>query len=587
MEISPYPAQSEILEQTERLLKSKTFTGSERLKRFLSWTVDRVLRGEAESIKQFTIGREVFDRGQEFDPRIDSIVRTEAQRLRRKLDEYYRSDGVSDPVLISFESGSYAPVFCLRTGDVAGHDGRSSDAVRTDARRPAIAVLPFSNLSADPKQEYFCRGIAESIQERLAKSAKLKVISPISAFRYGSVEPDLARVGRGLHADTIVQGSMRQMGSKARIHAKAIDLASGTCIWAQAFDKDMGDLFAVEDEIARAVTNVLVEPDAINSAIPELAPPRAEAYRLYLRGRHLWNKLTVDGCQQALKPFLRAIAIEPGYAQAYAALADDYHWLIFFGVCNPAKLASLTRRLSLKALQLDRNCAEAYISLATETAALEWQWKDAEVLFKRGLELRPNYVLGYLLRAYCRMQRDDREGSRADVEKALDLDPLSPRSHRAAGIYEYVFGDYESAIAAFDRALELGPEMKNTHYYRGLALLGAARYEDAAAAIDDSLEPSTTAAHLGSLIAAYAACGRERQAKDALHRLHALADRSFVPLMSFVYAYIGLGMKTEALDWLERAVNERGAFAIAMPLVGPLVGEPRFQMLLRRMNLAQ
>lgn len=587
MEISAYPAQSEILEQTERILKSKTFTGSERLKRFLFWTVDRVLRGEAESIKQFTIGREVFDRGEEFDPRIDSIVRTEAQRLRRKLDEYYRTGGASDPVLISFESGTYAPVFCLRTANNAVHDGRSSEFVRTGARRPAIAVLPFSNLSADPKQEYFCRGIAESIQERLAKSSKLKVISPISAFRYGSVEPDLARVGRGLHADTIVQGSMRQMGSKARIHAKAIDLASGTCIWAQAFDKDMGDLFAVEDEIARAVTNVLVEPDAVDSAIPEPPPPKAEAYKLYLRGRHLWNKLTVDGCQQALKPFLRAIAIDPGYAQAYAALADDYHWLIFFGVCKPARLASVTRRLSLKALQLDRNCAEAYMSLATEMAALEWQWDDAEVLFKRGLELRPNYVLGYLLRGYCRLQRGDREGSRADMEKALDLDPLSPRSHRAAGFYQYVYRDYESAIADFDRALELGPEMKNTHYYRALALLGAARYEDAAAAIGDSVEPSTEGSHLGALIAAYAACGRERQAKEALNRLYALADHSFVPPMSFVYAYVGLGKKTEALDWLERAVNEHAAFGIAMPLIGCLADEPRFRMLLRRMNLDQ
>lgn len=587
MEVRAHPAESEIRDQIDRILRSKPFSGSERLRRFLFWTVDRVLRGEAESIKQFTIGQEVFDRGPEFDPRIDSIVRTEAQRLRRKLGEYYRSAGASDPVLISFESGGYAPIFTLRVDDVASNDGRCSEPAPTDTRRPAIAVLPFSNLSADPEQEYFCQGIAESIQERLAKSARLKVISPISAFRYGAVEPDLARVGRGLHADTIVQGSIRQLGSKTRIYAKAIDLVSGTCIWAQVFDKDVRDLFAVEDEIARAVTNVLVEPEATDSAIPEPAPPKAEAYKLYLRGRHLWNKLTVDGCQQALEPFLRAIAIDPGYAQAYAALADAYHWLIFFGVCDPARLASLTRRLSLKALQLDRNCAEAYISLATETAALEWQWEDAEILFRRGLELRPNYVLGYALRAYCRLQKGDLQGSHGDIQKALDLDPLSPRSHRIAGIFQYANCDYESAIATFDRALELGPEIKNTHYYRGSALLGAGRYEEAVAAINDSLEPATTGAHLGSLVAAYVACGREQQANETLRSLRTLSTQTFVPPMSFVFAYISLGMKTEALDWLERAVNERSAFAISMPLLQRLADEPRFQAVLRRMNLGQ
>jgi tetratricopeptide (TPR) repeat protein len=322
--------------------------------------------------------------------------------------------------------------------------------------------------------------------------------------------------------------------------------------------------------------------------MPESPPPNTDAYRLYLRGRYFWNQLTVEGCEKALKFFERAIAIDPGYARAYAALADDYHWLILFGVCNPNRLASLTRRLSLKALQLDRNCAEAYISLATGTAALDWQWEEAELLFRRGLELRPNYVLGYILRAFCRLQKGDREGSRADVEKALDLDPLSPRSHRVAAVCLSILRDYEAALIAFDRAVELGPEIKNTHYYRGLALLQAGRYDEAVAAISDSLEPSTTAANLGALVAAYAAAGQKRKAEESLHRLHNISNRSFAPPMSFVYAYTGLGRRAEALDWLERAVQERSAFTILLPPLAENLGrEPRFQALLQLMNLSQ
>lgn len=585
--VSASPAEFEIRRQIERILNSKAFTGSERLRRFLRWTAEQTLLGKTENIKQYTIGREVFDRGAEFDPRIDSIVRTEAQRLRRKLHEYYQNEGDSDSVLISFESGGYVPEFRRRPSKVPADNDRP-EFVSIGTHKPAIAVLPLSNLSADAEQEYFCQGIAESIQERLAASAALKVISPLSAFRFASIERNLNRLGRGLRVDTIVQGSLRQFEGRVRVHVKAIDVASEACIWAQRFDRDIRDLFAIEDEIAWAVTKALTDQQSAEPAVPESPAPGSEAYRLYLRGRHLWNKLTVDGCQEASKFFVRAISIEPDYAQAYAALADDYHWLIFFGVRNPDQLAHVTRRLSLKALLLDRNCAEAYVSLATQTAVFEWQWGDAEVLFRRGLELRPNYVLGYVLRAFCRLQAGDLEGSRSDVEKTLDLDPLSPRSHRAAGIRLYILRDYQGAISAFDRALELGPEIKSTHYYRGLALLGAERYDDAAVAINDSLEPSTAGAHLGALVAAYAAGRRKQKANETFRRLHELSSRSFVPPISFGFAYAGLGRKAEALDWIERAVNERSAFTIVTltPFLEDLRGEPRFQPLLRRMNLS-
>jgi tetratricopeptide (TPR) repeat protein len=206
---------------------------------------------------------------------------------------------------------------------------------------------------------------------------------------------------------------------------------------------------------------------------------------------------------------------------------------------------------------LDRNCAEAYIGLAVSTAVFEWRWDEAEVLFRRGLQLRPNYVPGYLQRALCRLQRGHLEDSRCDIEKALDLDPLSARSHRGAGMRFYLLHDFADAIVSFDRALELGPDIENTHYFRGLALLQLGRTDDAIAALAQSLEPSTAGARLGALVAAYTAGGYRRKAQEALRDLHQRLTNGSASPFAFVHAYAGLGETSHALDWLERCADER------------------------------
>ena len=580
---------SEIRAQTERIVNSGAFAGSERLCRFLTWTVEQSLQGRAESIKQYIIGCEVFDRGTNFDPRIDSIVRTEAQRLRRKLSAYYESEGASDPILILFQPGSYVPAFRRRSRFKAAEKSSGPKPVSIGTRRHAIAVLPFLNLSADADQEYFCRGIAESIQERLASSPNLKVISTFSAFRFGSAVNDLACIGRDLGVDTIVQGSVQQADTIIRIHARAVDAQSGSYLWARAFDREMQDVFAVQDEIAHAIAEQLTVELGIEVCTASTARPTPDAYKLYLRGRHLWNQLRVEDLEQAAECFLRAISLAPEYAQAYAALADTYHWLIFFRVRRPAGLTDVTRDLALRALRLDRHCAEAHVAFGTVTAAFEWRWDEGEDFFGRGLELLPNYLPGYLQRSLCRLQKGDLEGSRADVEKALDLDPLSPRSHRAAGVHLYLSRDYRGAIAAFDRALELGPEIKHSQYLLGLALLQAGRSGEAIAAIRKSSERFAHGTYLGALVAAFVAAGRKQEADEALRQLHDLSAHSFVSALAFVHAYAGIGGKSEALDWLEKAADERetGLMNLSLdPLLSDLRDEPRFRLVLHKMNLA-
>ncbi|MBV8568981.1 MAG: hypothetical protein JO319_00065 [Acidobacteriaceae bacterium] len=582
------PPDSEIRAQLDRIVASKIFAASERLRRFLIWTVEQVLLGDIHHIKQYTIGREVFDRRADFDPRTDSIVRTEAQRLRRKLSQYYRANGSSDPILLSFETGSYVPVFRKREETNTAKRKTRLEPVSITKRRPAVAVLPFSNLTGFADQDYFCRGIAESIQERLANSHTLRVISSLSAFRFGDQEQDRATIGRELGVNTIVEGSVQLVGSRIRVHAKAGDVISGTYIWARVFDREMRDLFSIQDEIAQAVTNALLEQEGLATVGPT-AIPVADAYRLYLRGRYEWNKVTVEGCEHAVRCFLRAISVAPEYAPSYAALAEAYHWLIFFGVRSPSTLVPITRRLALQALRLDRNCPEAYIVLAVVTAAFEWEWEDAEAFFRRGLDLRPNYVPGYLQRAFCRTERGALDESRRDIDKTLELDPLSARAHRGIGFHLYLLRDFANAIASFDRALELGPDIENTHYFRGLALLQAGRPRDAVAAITQSLTPATEGARLGALAAAYAAAGSRPKAEEMLRRLHHCFRSGFASPIAFVHAYANTDQTSKALDWLERAADQRytGMVQIKLdPLFDPLREESRFQAVLKRTKLA-
>ncbi len=570
-------SESDILVQLQRITDSKVFAGSPRLCRFLVWTVKQTLHDGGEGIKQYAVGREVFDRKDDFDPRVDSIVRTEAQRLRRKLREYYESSGSSDPVVISFGSGSYVARF------------KKFDPPQTIGERPrqAVAVLPFENLTANPELDFFCRGMTEGVQERLASARKLKIISSDSAFRFG-VGSDFSLVASRLGVTAIVQGSIQQISERIRVRVKAIDLASGSYIWAQAFDRQMRDVFAVEDEIAFSVADALTVQLLGDRKDSNLSPPPIEAYKLYLQGRHHWNQLSPEHCEKALDCFTRAILLFPEYAQPYAALAEAYLWLIYFSTRAAGELVEVARGAALQAIRLDPKCAEAYVALGSVTGAFDFQWEESERLFRQGLELRPNYVPGYIQRAFVRAQAGDLEGARLDQEVALELDPLSPRCYRLIAVRLYLQRDYESALIAIERALQLGPEVKHSYYLRGLIELQAGRYKQAIISLRESIEDSAPGLYRGALVAAYAMGGFMPEATEVLRTLHERAKHSFVSPIAFVHAYTGMDAKSEALDWLAKAADGRYIGLMCLetdPFFDSLRAEARFLSVLERMHL--
>ena len=259
----------EIQAQLSRILASPGFRSSERLRRFLRFAVERTLAGEAAQLKEYLVGRDVFDRGSSYDPRMDSIVRVEAQRLRKKLREYYQAHGSADSIRISFQAGSYVPAFTRPVRvDAAGAENTASPEP-PDPR--TVAVLPFSNLSPEPDQEYFCDGIAEDIINALTPIPEFKVIGRTTTLSLKRSTADLREMGVRLGAGTIVEGTVRKTGNVLRISAKLVNSETQQVSWSWVFDRQTQDLFVIGDEIARSIADALratLGPDYHGNALP-------------------------------------------------------------------------------------------------------------------------------------------------------------------------------------------------------------------------------------------------------------------------------------------------------------------------------
>lgn len=237
--------------QLERILKSEAFINSGRLSRFLRFAIEQTLGGTEERLKEYPLGVEVFDKHESFDPRIDSIVRVEARRLRSKLDSYYQGPGRNDAVVIRFFKGCYVPVFELRN-DLPRGTEFSAPQVQVRAR---LAVLPFSNLSADAETEFFSVGLTQELIDAVTKVPGLRVVARTSSFQFRDKAVDVQRIGESLKVDAVLQGSVRRSAQRVRITAQLVSVREGYYLWSESFDRTIDDVFLLQEEIARAIVD--------------------------------------------------------------------------------------------------------------------------------------------------------------------------------------------------------------------------------------------------------------------------------------------------------------------------------------------
>ena len=339
---------------------------------FSRFTVELTLSGETDRIKEYTLGRDVFDRDKNYDPRADSIVRVEARRLRKKLGEYYQEFGSTDPVSIEFPAGQLC----------SGLPAEATRCPPPDQLRPllpeprplnprTVAVLPFRNLSSDPDQDFFCEGIAEEILNTLTTVPQLNVVARTSVFRFKGSH-DVREIGRQLHAGTVIEGSVRKAGNRLRISAQAIDAIRESC-YGPALSTAISPMCSRCRMRSRWPSRIrCMSPWGSHARLLPSGKrkPALEAYTLLLKGRHFWNQVSQTGMQAALAEFTRAISLYPDYAPPYAALAEAYLKLTFWGVVPPREGISRARQAALEAIRLDPKLADAYAFLGAIASAV-------------------------------------------------------------------------------------------------------------------------------------------------------------------------------------------------------------------------
>lgn len=458
-----------------------------------------------------------------------------------------------------------------------------------------IAVLPFANFSADPENDYFCDGLAEELLNALAKIQGLKVAARTSSFSFREKNLDVGAIGATLGVNTVLEGSVRKSGNRLRITAQLINASDGFHIWSGQYDRELSDIFAVQEEITLAIVDSL--------KLKLLGDQRAEvlrrctenthAYSLYLHGRFFWNKRTAEDVHRAIRYFEEAIELDPNYALAYTGIADCYNASGFsYDLGLPAaEVISRAKTAAAQALEIDDTLAEAQTSVAYAKLLFDWDFEQAEALFRRALELNPNYVNArhwytHLLIALSRFDEALAEG-----ERALDLDPLSVVMNTHFGWHFMCTREDDLAIAQLHRTFTLDPKFVAAQWYLALAFEQAGRYSEAETAFREVLQSTNQdliiradAAHF------YAVSGQRERALCELAELEKLSQTRYVSSFGLALICVGLGEDDRAFGYFEKAVQEHTEMLIYLNVdsrFDRIRSDPRFKVLVRKVGVSE
>jgi TolB-like protein/DNA-binding winged helix-turn-helix (wHTH) protein/Flp pilus assembly protein TadD len=464
--------------------------------------------------------------------------------------------------------------------------------------RVMLAVLPFANLTGDASQEYFSDGLTEEMISELGQinPEHLGVIGRTSVMLYKTNPKSLDQIGRELGVQYVIEGSVRRDSEHVRITAQLIQVKDQTHVWAKEYDRELKNLLAVQAEIAEEIRDEIELTIGGQKPIPAkgeesgaVATTSYEAYDLYLRGRYFWNKRTAAGFLKAADYFQQAFAKDPGFAQAYAGLADTYGLMSTWHHAPQSEFMPRARAAAQKALQLDEKLAEAHTSLALVAESYDYDWPAAEKEFRRAIELNPYYATAHQWYAEFLAWQGRFEEARAESERARQLDPLSVIIARDHAAVYYYSRQYDRAIEQSRAVLEMDPSLADWGLISS-SLVQQGKYAEALDEIERrrlTNDPTRFWAYKANI---YGRWGRTADAEQALAKVkeliaHRLPDQSDRLLL----AYAGMGRKDEAIALLQNSYAKRSNVVLSIkvdPEYDPLRGDPRFQELLRRLRFA-
>ena len=470
--------------------------------------------------------------------------------------------------------------------------GSSQDLVSLDKLR--LAVLPMANLSPDPNDSYFADGITEEIISTLSSVRGLSVISRTSVMGYKETTKKLREIGKELEVGSILESTFRKSGKKIRITTQLIDVVEDKHLWAQSYDRELDDVFAIQTDIAKQVTDALkirIFPEE-KQRIEKPATKSTEALSLYLKGKYWLNKRTEEGMKRAIKYFQEAAEADPNYPLAYIGISDAYTILVGHGYLGEVEGRSKAEQNVAKALALDDQSSEAHTSLG-DIYQLKWDWSRSEAEFRRAIELNPNYATAHLWYSNLLANLGRLDEALGEAKKALKLDPLSPIILSNEGVVYLLMGDYNEAISRLKEVLEM-----DANFVPALLQLAGAYVQTSRTDFLMALWPklqevvgegSPAFPRFRAVWASwYAWLRKQDEARRLLHEAKLERDKVYVSPSSIAAAHLYLGEKDEAFRWLEVAYKERdnGVSDLKVRLEFKSIrSDPRFQDLLRKTGL--
>jgi serine/threonine-protein kinase len=455
----------------------------------------------------------------------------------------------------------------------------------------SLAVLPFTNESGNPDAEYLSDGVTESLINSLSQLPSVKVRSRNAVFRYKGQQVEPRDVGRELDVRAVLTGRMEKRGEDLVVNVELIDTKDDSHLWGERYARKISDLATLHDELSRDITDKL-RVRLTGEEKRQLAKnysTNSEAYQLYLQGRYSWNKRTSEGLQKGIEYFTQAIEKDPAYAPAYSGLADCY-WLLNVYNVGPATAYNLKASdAASRALALDETLAEAHASLASISYRYDWNWGEAERHFKRAIELSPDYPTAHQWYSALLAAKGRFDESNSEARRAHELEPFSLTINTDVGRHFYYSRKYEESLAAHRKSIEMDRNFARGYYESGYALAAMGRHAEAISEFQRALGLDRGAlGALSGLGYAYAVAGQAKQARQVLEQLKALSAERYVSPYYFAVVHAGLGEKERALEYLEKAADERFNWLVFLnvePQLDGLRKEPRFLALVKRVGV--
>lgn len=616
---------ADIRAELKKVLHSPELARRPQLQRFLNFIVEEELSGRGNRLKEYVIGTEVFGRPSGYDPRLDSLVRVEAKRLREALEVFYAGEGRQDTVRIEIQKGSYAPAFQVIAGKKEEQRRRRVDILRRlspwfaltagaalivtlaailvrdhkprEAIVHTVAVLPFENLSSEAENEYVCFGLVDEITTELAKNEQIRVIARTSASQVGGKE-DVRAFGKRLNADSIVEGSVSRSGNTFHINVQLINVSDAVHLWAQSYERQGADPLQIQNEIARAAARGVVVRLGVVGGRNALSPRYStspEANQLYWKGMYLrpWRgkEHWRDDLTKSAEYLEGAVKIDSRFGPAYAALSDVYMNLAFEsnGGTITADYSTKARNAATRAIELDNNSSEAYGSLAVIQAFYDWDWISAERSFGRSLELNPSNAKAHSWYAMTLLPQLRFDEAIEQAKMATELDPLSFQVNNFLGVSYYLSRNYKFAMQCGQQTIQMDPRFSAAYALTGMVYEQEHNYQSAIAEYQKGLQITPGHSFLeGRLGHALAKAGRRPEATKILNDMLTKRDDANLSDLHIAYTYAGLGDADGLFAQLNRAYARRDPdlpYLNADPILDDYRADPRFIEMLHKLRL--